>query len=522
VDDVASERESMMRLGRLIGFVALAAGAVWLVDAISDPVLLSRGACVVLCLTITGIALRPAIRALRRPDPWGLWRPVSYFGGFYALYFGIGPLPALWHTDAVLDQQALTSYPLACLLALVGLLLAQAGTRVDRGSSPLGLAVESQLSRRACVVALLVLVSIVWWERQELSDAGMFFKGSFVMGNLDLLDRTFVVAQRQLSFLTVAVASVLLYGYRGQRHYLESMLGWGAILGELGYYFLSSHRIPCLQVIGVLAMMRGALGRRTTLRALVVAGVLLAGVVYPVSSVMRQTFNDVTPWDKDVNNIASVSGVVLPEAIGQVRKRYADIFRSQSGEDFLSVRLNGVDMLASLVHEHVGRNRSLLHGEATWQGMLLLIPRALWPDKPEAEIDVERYVNYKFDLPQIDTMITPPAEFYADFGVVGIVLGMLAWGGLLGLLHRSTVVSTSMAGLLAYVTLMPSVAIPEQAFVSGVLGAVRTGVFVWGALWVVLAAVNKGRRRRVGRGHPRESVHELDPRHVATQEPEYV
>jgi hypothetical protein len=59
---------------------------------------------------------------------------------------------------------------------------------------------------------------------------------------------------------------------------------------------------------------------------------------------------------------------------------------------------------------------SYLYGRSIWEGILALVPRAIWPEKP--------------------VFVGNVMEFHINFGIPGLVLGFLVLGWLLGFLDR--------------------------------------------------------------------------------------
>lgn len=79
-----------------------------------------------------------------------------------------------------------------------------------------------------------------------------------------------------------------------------------------------------------------------------------------------------------------------------------------------------------------------LHGRSLWEGLLALVPRILWPDKPVyggspkivAEMTgLELAEGTSFGVGQV-------MEFHVNFGMPGIVIGFLVLGWMLGRLDR--------------------------------------------------------------------------------------
>lgn len=66
-------------------------------------------------------------------------------------------------------------------------------------------------------------------------------------------------------------------------------------------------------------------------------------------------------------------------------------------------------------------------GETLIKGLPYLVPHALWPSKPE-QVNVDTIVERNFDLPNIDDLTLIQTECLANFGIVGMSLGMFLFG----------------------------------------------------------------------------------------------
>jgi hypothetical protein len=473
--------------------------AVYLSLALADPLGLARGASLVLCGVITLAAARPVLRALQL-TPIDVWRPPSYFGAIYLIYFGVGPLPALWRTDALHDPAAVGVYGLSLGVALVGLVAAQFGcgfvTRRKRTRRRDG---GLLWDRTAASTVLVAVLGFVWFERLRLESAGMFFKGSIAIQDLASVDRAFVVFHQTLSLLVAGLAAYCRY-WLGVRRGPLGVACLAVVGGEAMYWFLANGRTQVALVLVSCAIVAAAARGRPRLRGAAVVAAVFVGLVYPLGGVMRGVHGEMKDGGHHVSSMADVAMRVVPSAVDRLESGYFEWLTSPAERDYQSVRLNGVNMLAAVVFQDLYGGQALLYGDALRFGLPLTVPRLLWPAKPEHDLDVEAFINYRFGLPIIDTMISPQTEFYADFGILGVVGGMFVWGmimagadALLIARHRST------AALLTYAASITHLVWPAQSFSMGVLAALRNGFILWGTLWMIERVIAVG-------GHATRSV----------------
>ncbi|MEJ8572818.1 hypothetical protein [Microbaculum marinum] len=156
-----------------------------------------------------------------------------------------------------------------------------------------------------------------------------------------------------------------------------------------------------------------------------------------------------------------------------------------------------------------------LHGRSVWEGLMSLVPRALWPSKPvfggspEIVADMTGLVL----SPTSSFGVGNVMEFQINFGVPGLVIGFVALGLLIGLLDRKAAVAENEGNLPAtFLYFLPAVALiqPGGSMVEmlGGAAAALVAAFGWKWLWVHWGARKFAQRqpqanygsRRFGRG----------------------
>jgi hypothetical protein len=101
---------------------------------------------------------------------------------------------------------------------------------------------------------------------------------------------------------------------------------------------------------------------------------------------------------------------------------------------FIGVRFNQ-GWLAAKTMKMVPEKYPFANGETIWQSILAsIVPRFLWPDKPEAggRDNLKRFWGYKLEGYSMN--IGPAGEAYANFGVAGGIIYMFFYGLLFNLL----------------------------------------------------------------------------------------
>ncbi|WP_277959982.1 O-antigen polymerase [Frigoribacterium faeni] len=140
---------------------------------------------------------------------------------------------------------------------------------------------------------------------------------------------------------------------------------------------------------------------------------------------------------------AAIGGLVLifpilgtlrnSTSFGSVNTQLQDVFRAGDYDSFAQI-VNTVTFVRS---EGVEGGRQLIGALLVW------VPRSFWPDKPESTSKgVAEFMGYSF------TNLSSPlwAEFYIDFGFVGVALGFAVLGALMTWLDRRTEAALAFSG----------------------------------------------------------------------------
>jgi hypothetical protein len=151
------------------------------------------------------------------------------------------------------------------------------------------------------------------------------------------------------------------------------------------------------------------------------------------------------------------------------------------------------------------------YGETLLNGLIALIPRAFWPDKPMfggsndlvtefAGLQLDKFTSWG---------VGNVMEFYVNFGLPGLICGFLGLGWLIGWLDRNAAVAEDRGHLgKVFLFFLPGVALIQPigsvAEMLGAAGAALAGAFVWKwvwELWALQAATpTKIPRRAMRRG----------------------
>jgi len=124
----------------------------------------------------------------------------------------------------------------------------------------------------------------------------------------------------------------------------------------------------------------------------------------------------------------------------EIAKRVSLVYQTFSNFEWFSLsneaHLRRVDqrlnqnLLVGAAMENIPSNQDYVHGETFWTAIIVLIPRPLWPDKPGflgGSNLASRLTGLNF-LEETTIGIGEVMEFYANFGILGVVVGFLCVG----------------------------------------------------------------------------------------------
>lgn len=166
---------------------------------------------------------------------------------------------------------------------------------------------------------------------------------------------------------------------------------------------------------------------------LVLAGVLII-LIFPILQTHRVLQGDVA------------HAQVAQNVIQEIKDAIAGSGKVTSGRDRPETFLERWSVKGSvqMIVSRTGNNVQFQHGYTLIPLFAVLIPRVIWPDKPD--VQTGQLLNQKFGLSdQPDTYISPShlGELYWNFGWAGVLVGMPIIGLLLGFVGRRCDLSTA-------------------------------------------------------------------------------
>lgn len=153
---------------------------------------------------------------------------------------------------------------------------------------------------------------------------------------------------------------------------------------------------------------------------------------------------------------------------------------------FIAVRLNQGWLIAKTMY-FVPEKFEFANGETIWQSIAAaIVPRFLWPDKPESggKANLKRFWGY--DLYGYSMNIGPFGEGYANFNVVGGIIFMFFYGFFFNLVLSSTIkLAEKRPTIILWVPFLFFYAISVETDLLTTMGSLLKGLFF---TWIIFRA----------------------------------
>jgi hypothetical protein len=158
-----------------------------------------------------------------------------------------------------------------------------------------------------------------------------------------------------------------------------------------------------------------------------------------------------------------------------------------SDQRYMHTRLAPIDPLSAITYRIKFEQRELLNGRTLFDAAGAVLPRVIYPDKPERYGDdlEEQDALRHYDLPDDDTVGTIVMSGYANFGFLGSMSCMFLFGAFVALAWRMILKMTASRrsflqfnGFLLTVYFLTRVLMLEQTFIPAVLLNIRNVLFI--------------------------------------------
>jgi hypothetical protein len=430
----------------------------------------------VLCLLPSWLYLR--LPEQRRP-------PVPFLpliGAVYLFYYplhvviGQSSVNYLFRLDPAFDYDRAVQYALAGWVALlVGYY----------GGAPLRLNTPFRAVRPTDLGTLKSWGKLLVW-------GGLLFDAARQVVPIPVVLRGLLYFTSMFSLLGIALLTILAVQQRlgrQERWVLYVAIGLTALL-RAGSGLISN--VVILAITVFLAVWAG--GGKLGFRWIVIAALSLAAMVGMRSVAMEYRARS---WFAETQlSLVERAGLMGRLMVQKVEAEGA-VTTVQDGWEIVAGRSANLDLLADVVRQ-TGSTVPFWGGETYLSLVGFAVPRFIWPSKPTKTLGQDFGHRYGYlDSWDTWTSINLPflIEFYANFGEVGVLVGMV----IVGLLYRLLDNDLNRAGQPLQVTICSLVLLVPLLNIESDFSLVFGGLFMNGvALWGLLIALAQlpGRRAR--------------------------
>jgi hypothetical protein len=372
-----------------------------------------------------------ALYLRQTPQPPMPFLPLTVI--FYVVFFALPPFliePGWWgqggppdHPTGILLQELSVRTALIVLLGLSALVSAYYATRavVPRWRPLMGAALDvPEKPLRVAVWALAILHVLYLYMPTPgfaawLSQA-MMPLGYFVCGML------------------------LILWLRGRLNDVEKIIFWGVLIPlELFAHFVEGLITPIVLLFVFFVSIYWYRHRR--FGVILILGALFAFYIFPVLKLSNFFIaGQTTSWIGQLSEKADALKIAVQLFSGTPAPNSSAPAAAAINKNVVAPILRRVSLVVLLQHcvDKTPGTIPYLEGETLKNLATNVVPRVLWPGKPAETLGQWFGHRYEILLPDDDrTSINVPwlVEFYVNFGIPGVVLGMLAVGVAMAILE---------------------------------------------------------------------------------------
>lgn len=279
------------------------------------------------------------------------------------------------------------------------------------------------------------------------------------------------------AFCSVALVLAWLDSYSHPDDQRRRGLAWGLLFSEMFWGFFSGMKInvilPLVLVSIVYAYKRGRLPVKH-----VAATAALLILLYPVNGLYRQLVSGGEVQIRTPGDIVDSSAVLADEIFFSFDD--PAIYLGMGYESAVA-RTSLIQSYAMLL-KYLDQTGDYWHGRYLWMmPALVLVPRAIWPDKPLADTGYWFSVNVWGEDPHLrnSMAITWPGLLHLQFGLPSVLLGMFLVGILLRFFYERYGRPRSDRSLFFYILILAALLRIEDDLSWLLAGTVKTFVILW-------------------------------------------
>ncbi len=218
------------------------------------------------------------------------------------------------------------------------------------------------------------------------------------------------------------LALALTYLATNDRRYRTPLIAFGVAEVALGLFL--AQKTEAVLPLGYVALAYIVVRRRLPIRGIVLGIIFTLFFIVPANQFQRNLLRGQQQATAASAFGASVSRLPPLNPFSAVTKAV----------NYVATRFRSIDSVA-LIHSRTPSLFPYADGKLYAElPAIILIPRAVWPGKPSLNSALDFSRTY-YELPpsvQSENQITQIGDLYRNFGYIGVVLGLFAWGLVLG------------------------------------------------------------------------------------------
>lgn len=429
-----------------------------------------------------------------KKDKFEFISPLIIFSCFYFIYYVIGASLSIFLPSSFFSQENKNFFPLASGISLIGILFFYIGYKIKINKKIIYKFENQIFSSQIQKSLLFVIISflITWTIRLYLLNKNIIISKLFLGGNNlitgtnELYLTTLITFDRALWIVNPSIGiftSLLAYNYYFIHKKNRNLYLIIIIIEVLYQIFILNNRLPALIIIlfYIPYKIYYTYNLQIPFKKITIIILLWIFLIYPLGKAMRSNAFNYLKYDFNIENIS----YFVTNSFDLFIEDYKNFnsFESEK-EAYIYYRFAPNDFFSSVLNEI--NEKGYLWGETYFRESALIIPRFLWPNKPDYNLEAESNIQKRYNLPYYDTMITPITEAYSNFGMPGVILLMFLYGYFskkYWLFIKKY--KNDKLVFLIYIYFLYNFYSPEQSLVGGLFMALRSFISIFVLLFLV-------------------------------------
>jgi len=334
--------------------------------------------------------------------------------------------------------------------------------------------------------------SKIRFNHQRVTQTEITIKLPYIIAlyGIGLVARIYMIKQGLFAYLTIRSLYLASLGEAQILMHIENCCRYGLALAAINYFikpsigkrisfgliftselifgFLSgmkSHIIMALLIVSIVFFYSKKMIPKSILLALILTLIL----IYPFTNAYRDLID---------------RGAIDTTSFGSILKAVPDVvLNSYTGNTFSSIfnlgyqhtrsRLSMLESFSVIIKD-ISQSGEFWYGRYyVYFPILVFVPRIIWSDKPVLDFGLWFTQTYWNPNAFHSTAITYPGDFYLNFGLTGVLLGMFFTGIIYRFVYERFKMNVSPSALFIYIFVFLAITNHEGDFVSIYSGAIK-------------------------------------------------